>query len=580
MAYIEQGPVFQTADEHFDALTRERNLEPSPAALTPIQEPSGGGQDSPPAQGAPSPSATPGQGAPLASDPGLSKSIGSLFNPIQQGVQRQGEALQKAWGAFQEQAGPSRTFESVGGAGTIDKAAGGGGTVAEQEALFNAAKSLVGAKYQGPQGLEEAVSGEDDVSRALGEAQRLRTRGQALTSLGGIGSLLQELYPSLTPGQLLFESQQLQGSPEFLGGARTAQQDVSRLYADILGKTKAADQFAQQRTAEEKALSEAARGYATGKRQDTLQAVMDKVAEEEALRQRTEAQVEQFRKTGSIDDLRQVDKVARSGDWKPGEFITDEQKLMAEAQEVWDRIWNRRYADIKDVPMAELRINSKGKERWGVPEEWWTANSKKFTPEQLARARARASHRQWALAEAGFSPGTALTERGKYAHLMPAFYGAGGKGRGDRFEFADPRQYMEFDPGVKPSMGNVSTEEQRKLVATINRILDVPAEDIQEPEVAHRRASLIMHLDDYLADEEAALKARGKEMNAAQAEWTGAVRSARKKVKKAKGWFRDIARMDMGVGFKTALGAAKRAPKEATGSFTKGPKMAKSTVGG
>lgn len=519
MAYLlEPEPQFKTGEEHAQDLVRERS---APAASAVESTP-------PLAPATEEPRRTEPQGLSYLSyvpDQENVARYGALFGPVTEGLKRGQSELEAARQAFSQAAGPSRTYESAGAEDILRaavEAPGGAGPEA-----FEEAKKLAGAQYAGPKDLEGALPG-TDVEALRGSSQDLLARSGALGTLGGIGTLLQERFPTLTSGQLLFEARAVRESPEYRASALGLGQDVGRLFADVIRSEREAAETATTRTAEEEDIRRRSREYLGGRQEDLLAEIEARVAEEERLQEEAQEAVSRFMESGRFSDLEKIPEGVLGE--KQRQAILGEMAPQREAKKLWGEIM-RGYEDLDGVPIMTLGQDPKGRERWEFPKatQWWRDVGSKLSKPELTALRQRAQARQEALIAAGFGPATGERPRGKFAQYQPAFFrrqpeylrGVVKAGAVGTFIPEDLRHYLrEWDPGVRPSVQNVSTKKQRTIHNNINRVLDLAEDfDLQPAEEKLRRARLTFHVGRWLADERKALKARGEKLSKIEEAW-------------------------------------------------------------
>src|SRR5690606_10259763 len=110
-----------------------------------------------------------------------------------------------------------------------------------------AAKKLLSAQYEGPEGLDE-----DEVGRLRSETDQLGAFLNTLSQKRGLTEYVLGSNPGLTRGQARFEAQSLNKSPEFFDDVRGQAREARTLDRRIGQETEAARSFAEQRAEEER----------------------------------------------------------------------------------------------------------------------------------------------------------------------------------------------------------------------------------------------------------------------------------------------------------------------------------------
>lgn len=452
------------------------------------------------------------------------KTTGSLMqrltNPVTEQAQQGQERLQQASQAFREMAGPSRTFESIGGAGTLNQAI-------ESGSEMDAARALANAQYQGPQGLDVR-----DVAGLQNLYEDISNRASALGTGGGLATLIQQSVPGLTRGQAEYEAKRRLAESKVAGRDLRFQQ-VNPLRQAIDTGVKGAEEFAGQRTAEEQAIRDASRGLLTGRQDVISQDIQAAINQAQAQQQGAQTAYENILNADDnrLQALQNAGQYLQSGTTAaPGEltgaevanlFNTPGMQQTEEGRRLMDQIMkDPRYASIAGYDPLGLRTTTRGKQFYTAPGRGGTPEDIRAV-EQNKATRALLYERQKEL-ENLFSP---QRGQGAFSTTNPLYYG-------DEYKAADPVNYLGFDPGTSPSRENVSTDVQRNQY---NRITDLlgSLDQIGEKQ-PFRAAKIFAEADRYLSDEEAALDAKGENLSKADKEWRGMVKKARKQYKKAK----------------------------------------------
>ncbi len=471
-----------------------------------------------------------------------------VLRRLREGLQKIPGQLQESATKFTEAAGPYRTWEGIGGretiAGALRPAAG---TLEDLEP----ARALVGARYEGPEGLDL-----EDLATLQEATGELQARAAGLESVGGLESALAEETVGLTPGELAFEATRMRENPQFREEALGARQDVARLEAELARASGEAGGIAGARRAQEEDIAGQARGQLTGEEEAITGDLARRMAEAEARDEGIIDAYTRFQETGDLGALEEIQTLegALQG-FTPEEFRTEARQLTEEGLAEREAIMGK-YQDLSDVPLLTLQTTSKGRETLGFPEEWYQEAKKKYSKDELEGIRARATERQKELEAAGFAGGkyskgrytsvlpeeTVGARGGKYGLVLPLYFG-------EDYQLPDVRTYTGLDIGVRPSRENLSSEEQRGVY---NRVQDLlgQADRIAEAGEPYRGASVAAEVKRYLDEEAAELESRKTELTAAQKEWFGLVRKARKGYEKAKrsALWGKVARVALGVG--------------------------------
>lgn len=438
-----------------------------------------------------------------------------LFNPLTAGAQAGQQQLQQAAEAFQQQAGPSRTFESIGGEQTLGRAVESGQGMDE-------ARQLVGAQYTGPMGLDmESLA---DLQRLQ---EQLQTRQQALGTGGGLSTLIQQSAPGLTAGEARFEAKRL--LPEAREQARDLGLEAVNPFVQALARgSEEAQAFAQQRQAEEDAIRQASvdllRGRETGITGD-IQRAIDTAAEQQRAAQEAYAAIQGATPEERLGLIGRAAPFLQSGTAEdPGEMLGQDvaealfspgARQTAEGRAAIQGVLNDpRYAAIKDIPILERSITKRGKGFYGLNDE----DIRRQIPDKAKRALLYERQRELEKLAGG------MRRPGEFSATNPIY--------GEEYQALDPSTYLGFDPGMSPSRENVSTEQQR---TQFNRIQDLLGEMDRIGEAEPLRAARIYaQVGQYLEDEERNLEEKkGKETESDYA-WKKLVKKARKEYKKQK----------------------------------------------
>lgn len=436
-----------------------------------------------------------------------------LYDPLTQQGQQGQQNLQQAANLFQQQAGPSRTFESIGGEGTVGRAV-------ESGLGMDEARKLANAQYTGPAGLDPVALSDLQLMQ-----QQMQTRQQALGTGGGLSGLIQGSAPGLTRGEAQFEAKRRLDESKVK--ARDLGYNVVNPFATALArKAEAARGFAGQRTAEEEAIQAATRG-ALGGRGDVisedLQRAMEAASGQQTAAESAYSNIQEADPTGRLAAIQAAtpylaggtaeDPTGLLGADVAARFTTPGMQREEEGRALKQQILDDpKYASIKEYNQLEQGVTKRGKAFYDYEGKDLRAVEKDAQKRTLLYERQRELESQF---------GT--RKKGEYSTTNPLYYG-------DNFKSADPASYLGFNPGISPSRENVSSADQRDQYNRINDLLG-NLDQIGE-EQPFRAAKIFAEADRYLEDEEKALKAKGKSQTKEDLEWAGYVKKARKQYKK------------------------------------------------
>lgn len=462
------------------------------------------------------------QGAPQSSAPDLSRSIEGIFNPYQGKLQDLESGVQSALGDFRQQAGPARSFQSIGGEGILGQALSD-----PTQGNIGQARDLANASYQGPTGLDPAAAQRLSVlSQDLGDfAQGLRGENLA--------TLVQESNPGLTQGQARQEAQFLSVSPDFQNRLRDFSGRISSARSRLPSAQSEARNVAGQRETQERDIREASRAYLQAQEDRTKAQIDKRVAEEKAAQDALSGTYQGFQQTGDLADL------AGTGfDATPYTGGTADQ--LAAARTLRNEIIgaNPDFARIQEEygdPLT-LGVSSHGREKFRFdPDVKAALQDEGMSKKELRRLKKQSLIPTQKELEAEFAPRTArVKDEGQFSTVAPLYFG-------NEIQAPAARNYISFDPGVSPARENVSTEEQRKIINTVNEILD-EAERLQEAGEPFRAAAITSDVERFLEDENLALEQQTEEVSGGSKAWRKAIRKARKRYRDNKHRFLNVAK--------------------------------------
>lgn len=470
-----------------------------------------------------------------------------LLNPLKTGLPKETSNIQAMRQAFNQEAGPSRTWEGIGGQGIFDQAISSGNV--------QPAKDLIGASYTGPSGLGE------DYAKSDYEIENLYGRANALQSPAGLMGYVQAVDPSMTRGKARFQAGSMLGDEAFKSELPTlyGQAKEAKTYSDTQGQE--AIDFAKQRTKEEADIAKSAWDYGVGERDELTKGWDEAIAgtNYDAKKKAAQDAYTQMAETGTMPT-----DVSVEGTKKIAE--SDIVKGMTDAQKQYDKIFSlRNYDAAKNIPALELTVTNHGRHYYKVPDAW--ANSeegKRLMADPTWNTRFEAAIRRQQHLEKYFDPYTAQRktarygdgawrDEGEFSEYMPLYYTGG-----QNFELSNLAPFSNVDVGFAPNRENISTDAERDQY---NTILDILSQEgaIADPTQAYRDPHIDVNADRYLANEKARLKQWDEEPTEIGEQYFADVHEARKNYREAlnSGYF-DIALDFHSLNFPDAVQAAQR----------------------
>jgi len=444
-----------------------------------------------------------------------------LFQPMYQAREAGQEQLSGFAESFREQAGPSRTFQDIGGQQTLQQAISGGG--------LESARGLVGAQYGGP-----AALGQQNVLGLQDLAGRLRTRQTALGSGGGLQTLLKQYSPGLTSGEARFEAKNIFAGPGYRQRVEETGRRVGAFGESVSREAREAREFGQQRKAEEEDIARRSHGLLSGRGSEISGNITQEV---ERLRQQEQEREQTFRGAfgdgGGLDSIR---KLRESGLLSPeisGQFRESALGGLQESERVRESIVQRpEFSRLKDIPVGRLGTTAKGKSTYLIPDpktgelvDYGTL----LKPKEriLFRKRQQEMEKQFDPKRGQARPsGRTPQEESRLAQLSPLYHG-------EQFKPPSLQKFITWDPGVVPSRGNVSTEKQRDQFNRINDLLG-NLDRIEKSESPFRAGRVAADVERYLKDEETSLEAHKGTLDEQGRQWRNQVKRLRKSYRKAK----------------------------------------------
>ena len=323
----------------------------------------------------------------------------NLFNPVQQKIKTGYGALGGATQEFNTGVGASRNWAGIGGEGILDKALTSGA-----QPDLDAARGLYNASYTGPTGLSQ-----DALNEAYGAYSTAKPGGKGLTSASTVQALMtgNDAYKRLTRGEVRNEAGEVWKNPEFMGTASSIQKELQDYYGNLQRVQGEAGALAGKRKGEEADIAQQA-ATSLGTRYSGKEAELGgKVTAAQKMEDDQKAALQAFygmdaKDMGSWNEqLGALSKVPGL-DFNPEQFRTDPVKKLDEGLKIRGQIMAK-YPELEGIPLMERSNNSKGKETWRFPADWFAANESKYTKQQMADLKNLARLRNIELVQAGFS---------------------------------------------------------------------------------------------------------------------------------------------------------------------------------
>ena len=546
--------VLRSYDDWAAALNGQKSFSDQGAPENPLQ-PGGTSQASsaaPAAPAAPEPTIPKDTGPAVSSDlyPAPSSSISDTFkpalNPFTKTISQASAKLETAGKGFYDSAGPSRTFEGIGGKQTLE-AALAPDTTANQDntATMGAAKSLVGAQYQGPQGLDQSI-----VADLQAAADELKASSGTLNQGAGVEGLLQVQHPGAGASQdeLAWDAGRMMAQRDWQQSVRGLQSDIGRFQAQIGQGQSAAETFAAQRAAEEDSIRQLAREYLQGRQADVTTGIDQRLAQEQAGEQALGQAYDQFQKTG---DLSALQGLPADQGIDLGAFNTQGTQLRAKADAARAAV-DAQFSDLRNVPLMSAQVDSHGNPVLGWSKEQYAELKQHYTAKDLKALKARAQERQAALEQAGFSPGLQLQQGGAAKGQLKTTLEGGAVKRvtktgkkdqiaGGEFSTIDPlylggdlgsyqpadlRSYIGRQEGDLATRENVSTAEERMVYNRSAELLN-QADRIEQAATPHEKSKLTSQAARYIDEEVKALESRKEDLTAGMKAYIKKAKDAR-----------------------------------------------------
>lgn len=455
-----------------------------------------------------------------------------LFQPLQQFGEQVSGGIRQLGQEFRQQAGPTgQTYEGRGGPGAISSYVTGGprSTTAEAEAR-QAARGFVGAAYTGPKELETGRVG------TLGsQAEELGTRAEALRSGFGLQTVFGQGAPGLTRGEARYEARDVLSDPNYIRQVAERAQEASQVFGELTGEQTRARNLAAARTNEEAEIQRRAREDVLGRRGIIEQDLQTKVEAENKSNAARDASFAKFQETGNPEDLIGTEGLG----FDPAAFHTAGAQQAEEAKRRYESILAK-FPELAKFDPLKLGLTKRGKPTVQLQESGGKGafagglgrsfQRGDITAPEVGGLKARQEELETLFAPRTTKGGNEV--EGKFADVAPLYFGEGKNFEENLYKPQDTRPFISFDPGVRPSIQNLSSEEQRTQFNRLNDIIDEAAriEDAGEP---YRAALIAGDVERYISEEEATLKSRSDSLDEGGKAWRSFVKKARSKYREA-----------------------------------------------
>jgi hypothetical protein len=435
-----------------------------------------------------------------------------LFSPVHQQAQAQQSNIAQLRQAFDQQAGPSRTYEGIGGQNTLNSAIQGTGNLDQ-------ARGLVGASYSGPTGLDANSFGTDQEA-----INRLFGQSQAYGTAPGLMGYIQQAAPELTPGQARQEAGSLRSSQDFTSQLPGLQQETQGLQDYANQQNTQATDFAKQRAGEETNIANQSRDFLTGQRESINQDLLAKIAAGKQRQADVNAAWNDVQNNGNFPSANISPDIG-------GLSNTETQMKAGQAQQKWDEIMGK-YPDLKDFPTLQLAVTGHGFQNYQVPPEFKkqfiAANGSAAFEKMASAAEKRQRELDAYFSEKG-QTGSSAKAGGEFAAYKPLYFG-GDQNLNDTQvpTWQDPNKaaYLSIDMGMDPNRNNVSTEDQQKVYNNIENLLG-EADRLEQGGSPYKAASILVNVQQFLTDEKASIGQWGSELTSRGKAWKKMVDKAR-----------------------------------------------------
>jgi hypothetical protein len=485
---------------------------------------------------------------------------GNLFGNTEDRLSTAGTALKEGQKSFYDLAGPSQSFEGLGGQSVLKNAAEKGG--ANDMA---SAGAMLGAQYQGPTGMD--TNNTDIIERELPE---LQAQQKVIGSSVGMADRMAQVHPNLTRGERAMEQASLMANPEFTQKSNEEKAKIDQLVKDYEAARSSTGAYATQRAGEESGIQQQAKDYLGTLQGEWRAPIEQQVAAETANKAQAQALYQQFQEDPIANEglLAQIDPKYLGFD--PSVFNSQRDQSAVQGQQAQDAIMSQ-FEDLQDIPMLDLAVSSKGHEEFKFPVKWFEDNKDKYTQKQRKALLARATERQRALEEAvrrgkvgagnsttvagpGDEPGPEATKKdlqaykqdlrtnkaGAYSELMPMYYGDAvadpntGETNWQQVSAAPSVEGWEGGDTILPNVDNMSTKEQSTVINRIDTMLG-KFESMNQDADPYKAQKIMADVEDFIKREDDQAQRRKDSLTEAQLAWKAEVDRVHARYKKLQG---------------------------------------------
>jgi hypothetical protein len=471
-------------------------------------------------------------------DSEISDQYRSLFAPATNSLRDSYGKLSSAADEFVSQAGPLRSWSSIQGGKAIEDALTPDEDAEKDAAEMQAAKDLLGTSYKGPGTLAQG-----DVDTVGKNLSSLKQSGKAYLGAPGIAAILQtQASTPATDQELAIEADRYLSNQDYLRSAQEFQKQISGLEGDYRSAQEQALGYAQRRTTDEADIANQARELLQGARGDISSELSRRVEAEKANEAAFNAAMDKYKATGDLSALAGYEGYDQAVE----AFNTPTQQLYAEGKAKLAEIQGQ-YQDIANIPYFSPQITTRGLSTLGWTPDELKALQSQYDPKTLEALKKRATERQIALEDAGFSDSS--QERymskygdirmqpnpekapgpGKYSTLIPELYG----GELGAYQPLGTTDYVTSTDSSGLSPEALSTEAERDRYNRASLLLDLE-DRMDAAETPYEKKKIATEAGKYLEDEKAALESRKEALTAKEQEYLVAVEDAHRRYRQAK----------------------------------------------
>lgn len=450
-----------------------------------------------------------------------------LLNPIQQSLTgAQGEANQLRQD-FSTQAGPQRSWDSVGGSGAVEQAIQSGQDT----------QGLTTASYGGPASI--GALNPTGVAGVTGALDRTGQRAREYKNPGGLQGYVQNSVPGVTSGMARYDAAQLGADKGFQEAYGGVQQGTEATQKEFAAQEAQSAEFARQRATQEAEIRKNTLDMLQSEASRIQGQVTGRVDTETARNKQLQELYDKITSSGDVGALAQTAPGLLSFD--PSTFNTQRDALALEAQAKRDSIMaDPRFASIKDIPLMTLGINNHGVEVKKPDPEWKAANRAKYGEKEWNALLKLMGTRQDALRDAGFAykfggkkhTGVASNPDKKgqetaaqYSEINPLYFGTPWE-QVQEAGFLNPVEVMQA------TVENQIAAEERARYNAIQSLLGGPTMD--PAGLAYEQAKLGFDQSGFQQAEDTKYEDRREQMAQFQQDWARLVNQARGKYEESR----------------------------------------------